>query len=187
MAEQAALAHLQLARQAADRQPLQPLGGGQVDRPLEDRLAPSGAAAGFAVVVAIASQHSLQTSTNVRAGDWLISFPRRTELEETDGRLRGEENRRDGGGLRRRLQARAGRARRRVVRPAGDRHAAERDQYPEHDHAEDGQEEVYLALAARARSRSTASATRSTRDTMVRVSSGTKRKVCDRRGGRCAC
>ena len=37
MGEEAALAHLQLGRQAADRQPLEPLGGGEVDGAVEDR------------------------------------------------------------------------------------------------------------------------------------------------------
>src|SRR5213076_3325461 len=37
--KQAALAHPELAGQPADRQPLETLGGGQVDRPVEDRLA----------------------------------------------------------------------------------------------------------------------------------------------------
>ena len=42
MGEEAALAHLQLGGEAADRQPFQPLDGGQVDRALEDRRAGPG-------------------------------------------------------------------------------------------------------------------------------------------------
>jgi hypothetical protein len=54
---------------------------------------------------------------------------------------------------------------------------ANADQYPEHDHAEDGQEEVYVAL--RGSGEMEIEGTRHPLDleTVVRVSAGTKRKV----------
>jgi uncharacterized cupin superfamily protein len=51
------------------------------------------------------------------------------------------------------------------------------DQYPEHDHAEDGQEEVYLALRGTGEIEIDGQRHPLDPATMVRVSSGTKRKV----------
>jgi hypothetical protein len=49
--------------------------------------------------------------------------------------------------------------------------------YPEHDHADDGQEEVYLALRGSAEIEIEGERHPLDTDTMVRVSSGTKRKI----------
>jgi len=49
--------------------------------------------------------------------------------------------------------------------------------YPEHDHSEDGQEEVYLALRGSAEIEIDGERHPLDPDTMVRVSAGTKRKV----------
>ncbi len=54
---------------------------------------------------------------------------------------------------------------------------ANADQYPEHDHAEDGQEEVYIALRGSAEMEIEGTRHPLDRETMVRVSAGTKRKV----------
>jgi mannose-6-phosphate isomerase-like protein (cupin superfamily) len=51
------------------------------------------------------------------------------------------------------------------------------DQYPEHDHSEDGQEEVYLALRGSAEIEIEGERIQLEPDTMVRVGSGTKRKI----------
>ena len=51
------------------------------------------------------------------------------------------------------------------------------DAYPEHDHAEDGQEEVYVALRGSGEIDVEGERVRLDPDTMVRVASGTKRKV----------
>ncbi len=51
------------------------------------------------------------------------------------------------------------------------------DQYPAHDHAEDGQEEVYLALRGTGEIEIDGERHPLDPTTMVRVSSGTKRKV----------
>ena len=51
------------------------------------------------------------------------------------------------------------------------------DQYPEHDHSEDGQEEVYVALSGSAEIEIDGERHTIDPETMVRVSSGTKRKV----------
>jgi mannose-6-phosphate isomerase-like protein (cupin superfamily) len=51
------------------------------------------------------------------------------------------------------------------------------DQYPEHDHAEDGQEEVYLAISGSGEIEIDGERHRLDPETMVRVSSGVKRKV----------
>jgi mannose-6-phosphate isomerase-like protein (cupin superfamily) len=51
------------------------------------------------------------------------------------------------------------------------------DQYPEHDHSEDGQEEVYLALRGSAEIEIEGERFPLDTETMVRVSSGTKRKI----------
>ncbi len=51
------------------------------------------------------------------------------------------------------------------------------DAYPEHDHSEDGQEEVYLALSGSGEIDIEGERIRLEPDSMVRVSSGTKRKV----------
>jgi len=51
------------------------------------------------------------------------------------------------------------------------------DQYPEHDHADDGQEEVYLALRGSAELEIEGERFPLDTETMIRVSSGTKRKI----------
>ena len=51
------------------------------------------------------------------------------------------------------------------------------DQYPEHDHADDGQEEVYLALRGSGEIEIDGERHFLAPETMVRVSAGTKRKV----------
>jgi mannose-6-phosphate isomerase-like protein (cupin superfamily) len=51
------------------------------------------------------------------------------------------------------------------------------DQYPEHDHSEDGQEEVYVALSGRGEIEIDGERFEFEPETMIRVSSGTKRKV----------
>jgi hypothetical protein len=51
------------------------------------------------------------------------------------------------------------------------------DDYPEHDHAEDGQEEVYLALRGSAEIEIDGERHPLDPDTMVRVSAGTNRKI----------
>jgi mannose-6-phosphate isomerase-like protein (cupin superfamily) len=51
------------------------------------------------------------------------------------------------------------------------------DGYPEHDHSEDGQEEVYLALRGSAEVEIEGERHPLDTETMVRVSSGTKRKI----------
>ena len=51
------------------------------------------------------------------------------------------------------------------------------DQYPEHDHAEDGQEEVYIALSGGGEIEIDGERFPLDTETMVRVSSGTKRKL----------
>ena len=49
--------------------------------------------------------------------------------------------------------------------------------YPEHDHSEDGQEEVYLALRGSAEIEIDGERHPLDQNTMVRVSAGTKRKI----------
>ncbi|HYN90535.1 MAG TPA: hypothetical protein VER75_01345 [Thermoleophilaceae bacterium] len=51
------------------------------------------------------------------------------------------------------------------------------DGYPEHDHAEDGQEEVYVAMRGSAEIDIEGERFPLDPDTMVRVSAGTKRKI----------
>jgi uncharacterized cupin superfamily protein len=51
------------------------------------------------------------------------------------------------------------------------------DQYPEHDHGEDGQEEVYIALRGSGELEIEGERHPLDPETMIRVSSGTKRKV----------
>ena len=51
------------------------------------------------------------------------------------------------------------------------------DQYPEHDHSEDGQEEVYLALRGDGELEIEGERQPLDAETMVRVGPGTKRKV----------
>ena len=51
------------------------------------------------------------------------------------------------------------------------------EHYPEHDHAEDGQEEVYLVLRGSAEIELDGTRHALDRDTMVRVESGVKRKL----------
>src|SRR5215210_3643797 len=51
------------------------------------------------------------------------------------------------------------------------------DQYPEHDHSEDGQEEVYLALRGGGEIEIDGERHTLEPETMVRVAAGTKRKV----------
>jgi mannose-6-phosphate isomerase-like protein (cupin superfamily) len=51
------------------------------------------------------------------------------------------------------------------------------EQYPEHDHSADGQEEVYLVLRGAGEIEIEGERLAIDRDTMVRVSAGTKRKV----------
>ena len=51
------------------------------------------------------------------------------------------------------------------------------DQYPEHDHSEDSQEEVYLALRGSAEIEIEGERVPMDAETMVRVSPGTKRKI----------
>ena len=51
------------------------------------------------------------------------------------------------------------------------------DLYPEHDHAEDGQEEVYLALSGEGEIDVDGERLPLTSDTMIRVGPGVKRKV----------
>jgi mannose-6-phosphate isomerase-like protein (cupin superfamily) len=51
------------------------------------------------------------------------------------------------------------------------------DGYPEHDHSEDGQEEVYLALRGSAEIEIEGERHPLDAETMVRVSPGTKRKI----------
>ena len=52
-----------------------------------------------------------------------------------------------------------------------------RDQYPEHDHSDDGQEEVYLALRGSAEIEIEGEQHRLDPDTMVRVGPGVKRVI----------
>jgi mannose-6-phosphate isomerase-like protein (cupin superfamily) len=54
---------------------------------------------------------------------------------------------------------------------------ANADQYPEHDHAADGQEEVYLALRGSGEVEIDGARHPLDPDTMVRVSAGTQRKI----------
>jgi redox-sensitive bicupin YhaK (pirin superfamily) len=54
---------------------------------------------------------------------------------------------------------------------------ANADQYPEHDHAQDGQEEVYLPLSGGGEIEIEGERFALDPETMVRVSSGTKRKL----------
>ena len=54
---------------------------------------------------------------------------------------------------------------------------ANADQYPEHDHAGDGQEEVYLALRGSGQVEIEGERHPLDPDTMVRVSAGTQRKI----------
>jgi mannose-6-phosphate isomerase-like protein (cupin superfamily) len=51
------------------------------------------------------------------------------------------------------------------------------DQYPEHDHSEDGQEEVYVVLRGSGEVEIDGERHPLETDTMVRVTSGTKRKL----------
>jgi mannose-6-phosphate isomerase-like protein (cupin superfamily) len=51
------------------------------------------------------------------------------------------------------------------------------DQYPEHDHSEDGQEEVYVVIRGRAEMQIDGETVQLDPETVVRVSSGTKRKI----------
>jgi hypothetical protein len=51
------------------------------------------------------------------------------------------------------------------------------DGYPEHDHSEDGQEEVYLALRGSAEIEIEGERYPLDTETMVRVSAGTQRKI----------
>jgi mannose-6-phosphate isomerase-like protein (cupin superfamily) len=51
------------------------------------------------------------------------------------------------------------------------------DQYPEHDHADDGQEEVYVVLRGRAEIDIEGERIDLDPETLVRVASGTKRKI----------
>ena len=51
------------------------------------------------------------------------------------------------------------------------------DQYPEHDHSEDGQEEVYIALRGSAEMDIEGEKITLEPDTLVRVAAGTTRKV----------
>src|SRR3954463_12739733 len=51
------------------------------------------------------------------------------------------------------------------------------DQYPEHDHSSDGQEEVYLLLRGGGEIESEGERIPIDPDTLVRVSAGTKRKL----------
>jgi mannose-6-phosphate isomerase-like protein (cupin superfamily) len=51
------------------------------------------------------------------------------------------------------------------------------DQYPEHDHSEDGQEEVYLALRGSGEIEIEGERFPLDTETMIRVSPGTKRKI----------
>jgi quercetin dioxygenase-like cupin family protein len=55
--------------------------------------------------------------------------------------------------------------------------AANEDRYPEHDHAEDGQEEVYVALRGSGEIEIEGERHRLDPETMVRVGSGVKRKI----------
>ena len=51
------------------------------------------------------------------------------------------------------------------------------DQYPEHDHAEDGQEEVYMALRGSGELEIEGERFPLDAETMIRVGSGTRRKI----------
>jgi mannose-6-phosphate isomerase-like protein (cupin superfamily) len=51
------------------------------------------------------------------------------------------------------------------------------DGYPEHDHSQDGQEEVYIALRGSAEIEIEGERHQLDSETMVRVSAGTKRKI----------
>lgn len=51
------------------------------------------------------------------------------------------------------------------------------DQYPEHDHSEDGQEEIYLALRGSGEIEIEGERFPLDTETMIRVSPGTKRKI----------
>ena len=51
------------------------------------------------------------------------------------------------------------------------------DGYPEHDHSEDGQEEVYVALRGSARMEVGGESHTLDQDTLISVKAGTKRKV----------
>ena len=59
--------------------------------------------------------------------------------------------------------------------------------YPEHDHSEDGQEEVYLSCGGSGEIEIDGERHPLEPDTMVRVSSGTKRKLLTRATKACAC
>ena len=76
-----------------------------------------------------------------------------------------------------RLQARAGRARRQSFGLQVIDIPPNADQYPEHDHAEDGQEEVYVALRGSGEVEIDGERHPLDPETMVRVSAGTKRKI----------
>jgi mannose-6-phosphate isomerase-like protein (cupin superfamily) len=51
------------------------------------------------------------------------------------------------------------------------------DQFPEHDHADDGQEEVYVVMRGKAEVEIDGERIPIDPDTIIRVSSGTKRKI----------
>jgi len=51
------------------------------------------------------------------------------------------------------------------------------DQYPEHDHSDDGQEEVYLPLSGSAEIEIEGERVQLDPGTMVRIAAGTKRKI----------
>jgi mannose-6-phosphate isomerase-like protein (cupin superfamily) len=51
------------------------------------------------------------------------------------------------------------------------------DQYPEHDHSEDGQEEIYLALRGSGEIEIEGERFPLVPETMIRVSPGTRRKI----------
>ena len=51
------------------------------------------------------------------------------------------------------------------------------EQFPEHDHADDGQEEVYVVMRGKAEIDIEGERVQMDPDTIVRVSSGTKRKI----------
>ena len=181
MGEEAALAHLQLRREAADRQALEPVGRGEVDGPLEDRGAGLRALAGFRRA-AVGSSRSIGSGYK-KARTFVQSYRMPPETDRPRGggamsELRGEEDRRDGGGLPRRLQARPGRARRRVVRHADHRPAPQLRELPRaRPLRATARRRSSWRCAAAARSRSRASASRSTPITSSGSAAGTKRKV----------
>lgn len=57
------------------------------------------------------------------------------------------------------------------------------DKYPEHDHAEDGQEEVYAVLEGKATLHADGESWELTRGTFARVGSGQKRTITTGDGG----